>query len=242
MNVIIVKNDTQIGQKTGDLILNKVKANKSAVLGLATGSSPISTYKYIIEKTKAENIDWSNIKTFNLDEYKGLEPTHEHSYRFFMNDNLFNHINIDKNNTYVPSGAIKSNQEAGEYDKEIEKAGGIDLQLLGIGTNGHIGFNEPGTSFDSITSIVNLTDETIEMNSRFFANKSDVPTQAISMGLKSIMNAKEIVLIAMGKNKAEAIYHLVEGEVGTQWPCSILQNHSNVTIVVDEQAASLLKK
>ncbi|QBQ07388.1 glucosamine-6-phosphate deaminase [Spiroplasma gladiatoris] len=240
MNLIIVENDQELGQKTGDLILNKIKANKNIVLGLATGSSPITTYKYIIEKTNQENIDWSNVRTFNLDEYKGLEPTHEQSYRYFMNQNLFDHVNIDKNNTLVPSGSVKDNEKAKEYDKLIEKAGGIDLQLLGIGINGHIGFNEPGSSFDSLTSVVDLTDLTIEANSRFFENKNDVPTKAISMGLKSIMKAKEIVLIAFGKNKAEAIKHLVEGPVDVQWPCSVLLNHNNVTVIVDKEAASML--
>jgi glucosamine-6-phosphate deaminase len=157
-------------------------------------------------------------------------------------ENLFDHININKENTHVPSGAITSNEEAAKYDAAIAAAGGIDIQLLGLGINGHVGFNEPGTSFDSITSIVDLTESTIEANSRFFQSKDEVPTQAISMGLKSIMNAKKVVLIAMGKNKAEAVKHLVEGPVSTEWPCTTLLNHNDVTVVIDEEAASLLTK
>ncbi|QEH61490.1 glucosamine-6-phosphate deaminase [Spiroplasma chinense] len=240
MNIIVVKTEQEIGQKTGDLILNKVKENPKAVIGLATGSSPLSTYKYIIENSKKENVSWHDITTFNLDEYKGLSGIHNQSYRYFMTHNLFNHIDIQKENTFVPSGMIESDDEVKVYDEKIKNAGGIDIQLLGIGVNGHIGFNEPGTSFDSLTSVVDLTDQTIEANSRFFNDKSEVPTQAVSMGLKSIMNAKEIVLIAMGENKAKAIKELVTGEVSTDWPCTILQNHPKVTLIIDEKAASLL--
>jgi glucosamine-6-phosphate deaminase len=242
MNVITVKNDQAVGEKVGSLFVEAVAKNPNIILGLATGSSPISTYQNIIKTSKDKNVDWTNVKTFNLDEYKGLEPTHKKSYRYFMNENLFDHININKENTHVPSGAITSNEEAAKYDAAIAAAGGIDIQLLGLGINGHVGFNEPGTSFDSITSIVDLTESTIEANSRFFQSKDEVPTQAISMGLKSIMNAKKVVLIAMGKNKAEAVKHLVEGPVSTEWPCTTLLNHNDVTVVIDEEAASLLTK
>ncbi|AOG60113.1 glucosamine-6-phosphate deaminase [Spiroplasma helicoides] len=237
MKLVIVKDYNELGKITGDFILEKVKQNPNVILGLATGSSPITTYEYIIEKTKENNIDWSGVKTFNLDEYVGLTPDHEQSYRYFMEKQLFEHINIKKENTHVPNGLWKTNEEAAQYDEEIKKAGGIDLQLLGIGQNGHIGFNEPGASFDSITSIVDLTKTTIEANSRFFEKVSDVPTKAVSMGLKSIMNSKEIILIASGANKTEAIKHLIKGEIGTEWPCTVLQNHPNVTVIVDQEAA-----
>ncbi|AHI52538.1 glucosamine-6-phosphate deaminase [Spiroplasma culicicola] len=241
MNIIIVDNNQEVGSTTGEMILEKVRQNPNTILGLATGSSPISTYEYVVNKTEQENIDWSNVITFNLDEYKGLAPEHDQSYRYFMNEKLFDKINIKKENTFVPSGLIDTDEEANKYDDLIASKGGIDLQLLGIGTNGHIGFNEPGTSFDSITSIVDLTKSTIEANARFFASEADVPTQAISMGLNSIMQAKEIVLIAIGANKAEAIYELARGKFSPEWPCTILQNHPNVTLVLDQEAASKLQ-
>ncbi|AKU80215.1 glucosamine-6-phosphate deaminase [Spiroplasma turonicum] len=240
MKKIIVKNQEEGGKIAGDLLLSFIQENSSPILGLATGSTPISTYKYLINKTKEESVDWSNVMTFNLDEYIGLAPEHEQSYRYFMNEELFDHINIDKDKTFVPDGLVKSQDEASKYDDLISSKGGIGLQLLGIGINGHIGFNEPGTSFDSITSIVDLTKETIEANSRFFDNISDVPKKAISMGLKSIMNAKKIVLLAFGSQKAEAIKHLINGEVSPEWPCTILQKHDDVTIIIDEEAASKL--
>ncbi|WP_338985344.1 glucosamine-6-phosphate deaminase [Spiroplasma endosymbiont of Diplazon laetatorius] len=241
MKIIRVKDNNEAGKIVSDLILNEVKENNKVVLGLATGSSPITTYENIISKTKEQNIDWSEVKTFNLDEYKGLEASHNQSYRYFMNDKLFDHININKENTFVPSGMIETNEEANKYDNLIAQHGGIDLQLLGLGINGHVGFNEPGSDFEGLTSIVNLTKSTIEANSRFFENESDVPTQAISMGLKSIMNAKKIVLIATGESKAEAVKNLVEGPISSEWPCSVLLNHKDVTVVIDGEAAKLLK-
>ncbi|AGR41857.1 glucosamine-6-phosphate deaminase [Spiroplasma diminutum] len=241
MKIIKILDNNEAGKIVSDLILDEVKSNKNVILGLATGSSPITTYENIINKTKDQNIDWSNVITFNLDEYKGLESDHNQSYRYFMNNQLFNHINIKKENTFVPSGLIDSDNEAQKYDELIAQKGGIDLQLLGLGINGHVGFNEPGSDFEGLTSIVNLTKSTIEANSRFFENESDVPTQAISMGLKSIMNAKKIILIATGEAKAEAVKNLIEGPISKDWPCSILLNHNDVTVVIDEQAAKLLK-
>ncbi|AGR40866.1 glucosamine-6-phosphate deaminase [Spiroplasma taiwanense] len=233
MKVIKVINNNKAGEVAGDIILNIVKNKANAILGLATGSTPISTYKYLIEKTKNQKVDWSNIKSFNLDEYKGLSSEHKQSYRYFMNNTFFDHINIDKKNTFVPDGLIETNEQAAKYDKDIKMAGGIDIQLLGLGINGHIVFNEPGTLFDSITSIVDLTQSTIEVNSRFFKDKKDVPNQAISMGLNSIMKAKEIVLIATGKSKAEAVKHLIEGPISKDWPCTILLEHPNITVIID---------
>lgn len=240
MKIKIFENKEEVGQATGEIILETIKKNKKSVLGLATGSSPESTYEYIIAKSKKDNIDWSEVITFNLDEYEGLSETNDQSYRYYMNKNLFNHININIKNTFVPSGFVKTNEEASKYDEQISNFGGIDLQLLGIGTNGHIGFNEPGTSFESITSIVDLAPSTIESNSRFFASENDVPKRAISMGLKSIMNVKKIVLIAIGSEKAQAIKQLVEGEISTQWPCSILKTHPDLTLILDKNAAKLL--
>ncbi|WP_031542388.1 glucosamine-6-phosphate deaminase [Mesoplasma photuris] len=240
MKIIKVKNTAEAGLEASKIISETVNKNSHAVLGLATGSSPITTYENLIKLNKSGKVDFSNVTSFNLDEYKGLEPTHNQSYRYFMNEKLFDHININKENTFVPSGINTENP--GKYDEDIKNAGGIDLQLLGLGINGHVGFNEPGTSFDSMTSVVKLTDSTIEANSRMFEKKSDVPTEAVSMGLKSIMLAKEIVLIATGLNKAEAVKALIEGEITTEWPCSILQKHDHVTVIIDEEAASLLTK
>ncbi|AUB31213.1 glucosamine-6-phosphate deaminase [Spiroplasma floricola] len=241
MKIIKVTDNKEAGKVVSDLILKEVKSKSNIVLGLATGSSPITTYENIISKSKEENIDWSNVTTFNLDEYKGLESTHNQSYRYFMNDKLFNHINIKMENTFVPSGMINSNEEAQKYDELILKHGGIDLQLLGLGINGHVGFNEPGSDFEGLTSIVDLTKSTIEANSRFFDNEKDVPTKAISMGLKSIMNAKKIILIATGEAKALAVKNLIEGPISKDWPCSVLLNHSDITVVIDNEASKLLK-
>ncbi|WP_342275536.1 glucosamine-6-phosphate deaminase [Spiroplasma endosymbiont of Cantharis lateralis] len=241
MKIIKISDNNEAGKIVSDLILNEVKSNSKIVLGLATGSSPITTYENIIVKSKELNIDWSKVTTFNLDEYKGLSSQHSQSYRYFMNNKLFDHINIDQKNTFVPSGMIETNNEAQKYDELISQKGGIDLQLLGLGINGHVGFNEPGSDFEGLTSIVKLTKSTIEANSRFFENENDVPTQAISMGLKSIMNAKKIILIATGSAKAEAVKNLVEGPISKDWPCSILLNHKDVTVVIDNEAARLLK-
>ncbi|WP_338971779.1 glucosamine-6-phosphate deaminase [Spiroplasma endosymbiont of Panorpa germanica] len=238
MKVIKVLNNKEVGKMTAEFILENIHSNPNIVLGLATGSTPESTYEYLIEDFKKNKTDWSKVKTFNLDEYVGLEPTHKKSYRYFMDEKLFTKVNINIKNTHVPNGINNKSPEA--YDKLIAENGGIDLQLLGIGTNGHIGFNEPGTSFDSMTSIVDLAQETIDVNSRFFASIDEVPKQAISMGLNSIMSAKKIVLIAIGKNKAEAIKQLVNGNISINWPCTVLKNHKDVTVIVDEEAASLI--
>lgn len=239
MKIIQVKDNQEAGIKASEILIQKINAKPNIVLGLATGSSPITTYQNLIKANQEKKVSFKDVISFNLDEYKGLEPNHNQSYRYFMNQNLFNHVDIDKNNTHVPSGIETSNP--GGYDQEIQQAGGIDVQLLGLGINGHVGFNEPGTSFDSMTHIVDLTKSTIEANARFFDSIDQVPTQAVSMGLKSIMQAKEIILIATGANKAEAVFHLVKGEVSEQWPCSILQKHSKVTIIIDDLAANKLK-
>lgn len=214
MKVIKVKNSEEAGLRASTIISNRIKNNPSIVLGLATGSSPLPTYANLISKHRKGKLSFANVTTFNLDEYRGLNGDHPQSYRFFMNNNLFKEIDINLEKTFVPDGLNPS--EAANYDNLIAEAGGIDLQLLGLGLNGHIGFNEPGTSFESLTHIVGLTDSTIEANARFFESKEDVPTQAISMGLKSIMNAKEIILIATGTNKAVAVSQLVKGTLSEE--------------------------
>ena len=236
-----VMSKAELFKDAANIFINHVKNKPNAVLGLATGSTPVDMYKELIKANKDGVVSFKNVTTFNLDEYVGLDGTHDQSYRYFMNDNLFNHIDIDKNNTNVLKGVGDYISFMNEYDNMIAKAGGIDIQLLGIGSDGHIAFNEPGTSFDSLTHIAELTDQTITDNARFFAKKSDVPTKAITMGLKSIMNAKKIVLIATGKNKAEAVKHLLKDIPNEAWPCTVLQNHKDVIIYCDEDAYSLVK-
>lgn len=223
----------EIAKEIANVFIEKVKENPSCVLGLATGSSPLGIYRNMIEAYKNGEVSFKDVTTFNLDEYLGLEGTHDQSYRYFMNVNLFDHIDINKANTNVPSGFVKDDNEASQYDAAIAAKGGIDIQLLGLGSDGHIAFNEPGTPFDTLTHIAELTEQTISDNARFFESIEDVPTKACTMGLKSIMNAKEIVLIALGKNKVEAVRKLIHGEVDIEWPCTILKNHPDVTIYVD---------
>ncbi|WP_027633504.1 glucosamine-6-phosphate deaminase [Clostridium hydrogeniformans] len=243
MRIIIEKDYEAMSKKSAEILAEVVNEKPEAVLGLATGGTPVSMYRNLIDMNKEGKIDFSKVTSVNLDEYKGLSGDHDQSYRYFMNNNLFNHINIDKKNTYVPNGLAEDiEKECSEYDKRIENLGGIDLQLLGIGNNGHIGFNEPDDFLHMSTHLTGLTEGTIEANARFFDKKEDVPTEAITMGLGGIMKAKKILLIASGENKAEIISKLVEGKITTQVPATLLQVHPNVTIVVDEAAASLLKK
>ncbi|ATZ21888.1 glucosamine-6-phosphate deaminase [Mesoplasma tabanidae] len=238
MKIIRLKNEEQVGLEASKIVINEINKKNNIVLGLATGSTPIPLYNNLIKFYNEGKVNFASVKTFNLDEYKGLKPTHIQSYRYFMNEKLFKHINIDLNNTHVPNGIDVENPS--KYDLLINENGGIDLQILGLGVNGHIGFNEPNTDFNSLTSEVNLTESTIKANSRLFASIDEVPKKAISMGLKSIMNAKKIVLLATGKNKAKAIQQLIEGKLSVDWPCTILQEHSNVIVIIDEQAASEL--
>lgn len=237
---ILTRNE--IDREIADIFIDVVNNKPGSILGLATGSSPLGVYKNLVNAFKEGKVSFKNVKSFNLDEYVGLDGNHDQSYRYFMNTNLFNHIDIDKNNTNVPNGLGNVELNAKQYDKMIEAAGGIDLQILGIGSNGHIAFNEPGTSFNSLTHIVELTQQTRNDNARFFASINEVPTHAITMGLASIMKAKKIVLIATGANKAQAIKTLMDDEPNVELPASILRRHKDCTIFVDQEAASLLKK
>lgn len=231
-----IQSKDKMNAEIAQLFIDTVKENPNCVLGLATGSSPLGVYKNMIEAYKNNEVSFKNVKTFNLDEYVGLDGTHEQSYRYFMNHNLFDHIDIDKENTHVPSGTNLENPE--EYDALIEQAGGIDLQILGIGSDGHIAFNEPGTPFNSLTHVAELAESTIVDNSRFFNSIEEVPTKAVTMGLASIMKAKKIVLIATGENKAQAIQGLLEGLITEKLPCSILRNHPDVVVYLDRAAYS----
>ena len=207
------------------------------MLGLATGSTPVGMYKELIAKNTAGEISFKDVTTYNLDEYYPIEPTHEQSYRYFMNVNLFDHIDIDKAKTFVPNGLTENPEEEGAaYDAAIEAAGGVDLQVLGIGQNGHIAFNEPDDALIAGTHITSLTDDTIEANSRFFASKADVPTRAFTMGIGSIMKAKKIILLANGANKHAAIAQMLDDKITTQCPATILKAHPDVYLFCDKAA------
>lgn len=241
MKLIITKNYEELSKKAADEMAEIIKNNPKAILGLATGGSPIGMYKELIKMNKEGKVDFSNVTTVNLDEYIGLSGDHPQSYRYFMNENLFNHINIDKNNTYVPNGLAKNiEEECKEYDARITELGGTDVQLLGIGNNGHIAFNEPDNELLSGTHLTKLTEDTIKANARFFESIDEVPTQALTMGLGGIMRSKKIIVIASGESKAEAVKAMVSGKISTNMPASMLQMHRNVTVIVDEAAAKLL--
>lgn len=235
---IIIDTPEKIAEKAALRYVELLSQKPNAILGLATGSTPIGLYKELAKLNSEGKISFKDVTTFNLDEYVGLEPTHDQSYRYFMNENLFTHVDVPMERTHVPSGI--DTDKAASYDSEIAAAGGIDIQLLGIGNNGHIGFNEPGTAFGSTTHLVDLTESTREANARFFASIDDVPTQAVTMGIKTVMNAKSIILIALGKAKAEIIKATVQGEVTPEVPASVLQLHPDVEIYLDQDAASLL--
>lgn len=240
MNVIVVNNFDRMSEEVAKIIRSQVQQKSNSVLGLATGSSPLSVYRLLGEYHE-RGLDFSQITTFNLDEYVGLAADHPQSYRYYMEENFFSKVNINKEKTFIPSGiAADLEAECANYETLIKKAGGIDLQILGIGTNAHIGFNEPGADFGSITQVVDLAASTIADNSRFFESQEDVPTKAISMGIKSIMKAKSIVLMATGGSKADAIAAAVKGPITPEVPASVLQLHPSVTFVVDQAAASKL--
>lgn len=240
MKVIVTENYEEMSQKAAELIIGIVKNNPKAVLGLATGSSPIGTYQNIAKDYRENGTSYKDVHTVNLDEYVGLTADHDQSYAYFMRDNLFNHIDVKLENTNLPSGSAKDLQaECDRYNALLENYK-QDVQVLGLGSNGHIGFNEPGTPFDSVTHLVDLTENTIKDNSRLFNSIDEVPRQALSMGIKNIMNAKSIIVVVSGKNKAKAVYGMVKGEITPNLPASVLQLHPFVTVICDKEAASLL--
>ena len=242
MEIIICKTKEEASRKAADLVTALVKSNPKAVLGLATGSTPVEMYKCLIADNKAKKVSCKGVRSWNLDEYWGLPPTHDQSYRSFMDENLFDSIDIVKKNTHVLNGLAKDwRKEVAAYEAAIKKAGGIDLQVLGIGSDGHIAFNEPGSSLASRTRIVSLTPQTIKDNARFFKKAADVPRQALSMGVGSIMEAKRIVLLAFGANKADAVKAMVEGGVSQFCTASALQMHPDAWVFCDAAAASKLK-
>ena len=243
MKLIIVENYEEASIEAAKVMLEVVKNNPTANLGLATGSTPIRMYELMIEDHKKNGTSYKDIKSFNLDEYFGLEATHPQSYHYFMNKHLFSGIDINPENVHVPNGAGDIQVSCDDYNKLLAE-NPIDIQLLGIGSNGHIGFNEPGTSFDSVTHMIELKESTRQDNARlFFDGKIDeVPTHAITMGISNILQAKKVLLVACGENKAQPIKVLVEGEKTTGVPASALQDHNDVVVIVDKAAASLLTK
>jgi len=241
MKILKAKDYDGMSRIAANIISAQVILKDNCVLGLATGSSPVGVYQRLIELCANGELDFSRVVTVNLDEYRGLPVTNEQSYRYFMNDNLFNHINIKPENTNVPNGtAPDPAAECARYENLIHALGGIDLQLLGIGNNGHIGFNEPSDAFDCDTHCVDLTESTIEANKRFFSNADEVPRQAYTMGMKAIMQARRIVMVVSGAAKAEIVKAAVCGPITPRVPASILQLHKDVTLVGDEAALSLL--
>jgi glucosamine-6-phosphate deaminase len=243
MEVIIKENYEKISKEAAEIIRDAIHLKPNLVLGLATGSTPIGTYKELIRMHEAGELDFSKVVTFNLDEYVGLPSTHDQSYHYFMHENLFNHININPANVHVPSGVVEDfDRYCLWYEDEIAKVGGVDLQVLGIGSDGHIGFNEPGSSLASRTRVVTLTEDTIKDNSRFFESEEDVPRFAITMGVGTIMEAGLCLLLANGEKKADPVEALVEGPITSQVTASALQMHPNATVIIDEAAASKLER
>lgn len=243
MKVLIEKDYEGMSRMASKILDETIRKNPMAVIGLATGSTPIGTYKELIRMHKEEELDFSQITTFNLDEYIGLDGDNPCSYRYFMDKELFNHINIKKENTYVPDGLAEDiDAFCKSYDQLIENAGGIDIQILGIGPNGHIAFNEPDVALSKGTCVVKLTPDTILANSRFFKSMDEVPKTAITMGIGSILKARKIILLANGEGKAPAIKNLLKDDkISTYIPASFLSLHPDVTIIIDEAASSLLR-
>ncbi|XOQ49513.1 MAG: glucosamine-6-phosphate deaminase [Eubacteriales bacterium] len=243
MKIISAPDYQSMSRKAANIISAQVILFPHSVLGLATGSTPLGVYSQLAEWYKKGDIDFSKVHTVNLDEYCGLAPDHEQSYRYYMNTNFFQKVNIPLENTNVPNGLAKDIEaECKRYDHVINSLGGIDLQLLGIGHTGHIGFNEPDSDFDKTTHSVRLTQKTIDANSRFFEKPEDVPHYAITMGIKAIMQAKKILLIANGESKADILYRSLFGPITPQVPASILQLHNDLTVVADEAALKMIRE
>jgi glucosamine-6-phosphate deaminase len=242
MRLLVVKDFEEMSEVAANIFKDVMNEKPNAVLGLATGSTPEGLYKRLIEMNKNKEIDFSNIKTVNLDEYVGLGEEDSQSYRYFMNENLFNHVNINKANTSIPNGLAENlDEEAKNYDKKVEELGGIDLQILGVGGNGHIAFNEPDEYLIAGTHVTSLAQSTIEANSRFFNSIDEVPTKALSMGIGQIMKARKVLLLVKGEDKAEAIKELLNGNITTKNPATFLQMHRDVTIIIDEAMANKIK-
>ena len=241
MQIISCVDYAEMSRKAARIIADQVRLKPHSVLGLATGSTPVGAYQELIRFRKDEDLDFSKVITVNLDEYYGLAPEHEQSYRYFMQNNLFDHINIPPENTHVPDGLTRDvARTCAEYDNLVTSLGGTDIQLVGIGDNGHIAFNEPNAVFVADTHLVDLNEDTIRANARFFASEAEVPRQAITMGMRSIFSAKLILLLASGPNKASAIARMIKGPIDPQLPASILHLHPNVMVIAVNEALALV--
>jgi glucosamine-6-phosphate deaminase len=241
MLVIVNANYDEMGKEAAQIVANRLRKKPDLVLGLATGSTPLGLYKELIRMHKEEGLDFSKVTTFNLDEYVGLPPSHDQTYHYFMYENLFKHINLQPRYIHVPHGMATDIDAFCEwYEQRMKEVGGIDLQILGIGANGHIAFNEPGSSLGSRTRIKTLTEETRQDNARFFKSIDEVPRYAITMGIGTIMDAKELILLATKANKADAVKAAVEGPITATCPASIIQMHRRAFVLVDKEAASKL--
>lgn len=245
MRILIAKDYEKMSKEAAQIVCELIRRKPDCVLGLATGSTPLGLYKELVRMHKEDGLDFSRVRTFNLDEYYGLSPQHPQSYRCFMDENLFKGLNIKPENTRVPDGSVKIGeveQYCKRYEELIKQAGGIDLQVLGIGGDGHIAFNEPGSSLGSRTRVVALDEKTIEDNSRFFDSSADVPRFALSMGVGTILEAKEIIFLATGAKKAEVVAEALEGPVTSMITASALQLHPRVTAILDEEASDSLDR
>lgn len=243
MRVIITENYDAMSKKAASLIAEQIRKKPDSVLGLATGSTPVGTYRELVRMHEEEGLDFSDVTTFNLDEYYPISSKHPQSYHRYMEEKLFRHINIDESNVFIPDGMVKDIDSFCEwYEKEIKEAGGIDIQLLGIGRDGHVGFNEPGSSLGSRTRVKTLNQQTIKDNSRFFEDDEEVPRFAITMGVETIMDAKSCILLASGENKSEVLAKAIEGPITAQITASVLQMHRKLIVISDEEASRNLKR
>ncbi len=236
MKVIVCKNYDEVSVKSAEIVAEVMKNKPNAILGLATGSTPEGMYAKLVEMNVAGEIDFADVTTVNLDEYYPISPENDQSYRYFMNKNLFDHVNIDKARTNVPNGAAPDGEkEAERYEAYVRSLGGADIQVLGIGRNGHIAFNEPDEELVPVTHVTGLTEDTIDANARFFASAAEVPTHALTMGMGTILSAKKIIILANGKNKHDAVMKMLKGTVTTSCPASFLNLHDDVVLVCDEE-------
>lgn len=243
MKIYVEENYQKLSKKAAYILASQVRLKPDSVLGLATGDTPLGMYRELVAMHQEEDLDFKEVKTFNLDEYYGLEKENPQSYHYYMMENFFKHVNIQEKNIHIPDGQAPDIEEAcRRYEQLIGQMGGIDLQVLGIGRNGHIGFNEPDVKFEATTHLVQLDEDTIQANARFFDAIDKVPTQAISMGIKTIMQAKKIVLLASGREKREVIQRALEGKISPELPASVLQLHKDVVVILDREAAGGLKE
>lgn len=241
MKVIVVKNYEAMSLKAAQILASHVTLKSNSVLGLATGSTVVGMYDELVKMVEQGMLDMSDVKTFNLDEYYPIRPENENSYHYYMNAHFFSKVNVSSDSICIPDGTADDVEiECKSYEERIQKAGGVDIQVLGIGRNGHIGFNEPDISFEARTHLVSLDEKTIQDNSRFFNTIEEVPKNAISMGIKTIMHARKIMLLASGEEKSDAVYGMIHGKIVPTLPASILQLHPDVVVILDEVAASKL--